>query len=130
MKSERDDAGRGRRGEHADPELGRRVHHELPGLPGPGRRETRHQALEFGGRNGEQHQLGAFDHLRHGEHRYPRQQGVGALAAGVRHRRDADDRVTGSAECGPEHRPDPSGTDDPDPQPPRPRHRSTPSVVE
>ena len=129
VQGDRDAARRSRGSEHPVAELRGGVHDELPGLPGPGRREPGYERLEFGGRNREQHQLGALDDFGNGQHRNARQQGVGSLAAVLRHRRDADDRVTGSSEGGTENRPDVSSTDDADAETARAfSHASSPLV--
>ena len=86
---ERDRARRERGSEHRGAESGRRVQHELTGLPGAGRREARDEI-----RAGRRAPPAATSSLRsmiagHVEHRHAGQHRVDAIACGLRHGVDA-----------------------------------------
>ena len=105
MHRERDRARAARRGEHGGAEPGRGVQHELTGLPDARVGEARDERRELVLGHGEQHELAALDDLGDGEHGHAGQHGVGAIAARLRDGGDADDRVAGAGQGGPEHGP-------------------------
>ena len=98
--------------QHLGADARRGVHDELPGEPAPASASPATSAAQLRIRHGEEHQLAALDEVRDVEARRAGQHGLGAVAARVRDRRDADDRVARSGERRAEHRSDPSGADD------------------
>jgi hypothetical protein len=69
----------GRR-ENIEPELGRRVHDNLPRLPRPCLGESGNEVCELIIWNCEQHEFASFDDVRHVENRNTGQQGLGPVA--------------------------------------------------
>ena len=95
------------------------MHHELPGLPGPGGGQAGDQIRQGIVRHGDQDEFGPLDDLRDFQHRDTGQQRIRTFPAGGRHGTDPDDRVPGGPQGRGEHRADPARADHPDPEPAR-----------
>ena len=119
MQGQRQHVVRPRRLEHGDPVPAAGVHGHLAGLPGAGRRQPRDEVRQRVVGHREEHELGPGDDRGDVGERHARQQLGGAGAAGVGHGVRPGDPVAGPRERRPEHRADPTGTDDPHGQPGR-----------
>ena len=75
-----------------------RVQHELAGLPGAGRGESATRLASWSPGTARMHEFAALDDLRHVEDRHAREDRLGPVAALLRDRGDADDRVAGAGE--------------------------------
>ncbi len=86
MHGERDRARGCRWRQHIDPEPWRRVEHDLPGLPAPGRSEARDERGELRIGHCEDDEFAPLDDHWDLEHRRSRQDCVGPLSTSLRHR--------------------------------------------
>ena len=120
----------GGRGEDVDAVRAAGVDDDLARPQRVGGGEAADHAGERVVRQGEQHEVGAADHLVRREERHAGQQFLGALHGLLGHTGGGDDRVAGTREGGTEHRTDAAGGDHPDGKARRPVHAASPLLDE